>query len=640
MVEKLKADFNVRSYALTGLASVGSILRFGNITVVVADIRRWKFSDGTPYGREVFAMSRLRGIIGENRTLRCPHVDEQQEHASGQTVETQKLPVVRFPAWLHCPNPDCGHLSFLPWKSQGLSQLDEVRCPKCESGKAPRLKPAPWVVASSTGLLTEFPWQFYAHRDAGKPSGRCEHKDELYLTRNMYGKEVLKCRACNAPQVALEELEKVPMEPWVKYSSWQPWDLTLKYSDAMQKLGRSNHSHESRAMRLTDLRIHSAVTTSAVDIPPESRVTPNDLRHRIHQHADYMTWKKIKDPVQLQKRLGVKSREWDIPYEDIRAAWDDLEAGWPENLEDINIPATTIELRVQEYNAFLTNWGKMNDEERFIVRDYSQPWADYVRATGDSDGNLIDRVIAVDRLREVRAFKGFRRLSGEVIIDPDLTGEEDWTPAVELYGEGIFFSIRESALEEWEAMPDVSERVLLIRKRFGDNPLPNVAELLGGVEEDESASYITPRFIMLHTLAHLMIRQLEFMAGVSAASIRERIYSSTDPKLGTMAGILLYTTSADQVGSLAGLSVLAEPRSFGRMLRAAIDHGRWCSFDPVCAEHEGSGPGSLNRAACHGCALLPEPSCEFFNSLLDRTLVVSGHGIDSISRGFFGRNQG
>ena len=57
---------------------------------------------------------------------------------------------------------------------------------------------------------------------------------------------------------------------------------------------------------------------------------------------------------------------------------------------------------------------------------------------------------------------------------------------------------------------------------------------------------------------------------------------------------------------------------------SAISDARWCSTDPVCmdAGEKGQGPDSCNLAACHGCALLPETSCEEFNRFLDRGLVI------------------
>ena len=123
---------------------------------------------------------------------------------------------------------------------------------------------------------------------------------------------------------------------------------------------------------------------------------------------------------------------------------------------------------------------------------------------------------------------------------------------------------------------------------------------------------------MLHTLSHLLIRELESTAGYTAASLKERIYCSKDRK---MAGILIYTAVADIVGSLGGIIESAEPKEFLSLLGGVFKHAQWCSLDPVCTEHEGQGPGWLNRAACHACALIPEPACEYNNIFLDRVFI-------------------
>ena len=88
-----------------------------------------------------------------------------------------------------------------------------------------------------------------------------------------------------------------------------------------------------------------------------------------------------------------------------------------------------------------------------------------------------------------------------------------------------------------------------------------------------------------------------------------------------MSGILIYVAVPDVVGSLGGLVELAEPERFLPLLSGVFKSAEWCSLDPVCSEHDGQGPHLLNRAACHACALVPEPSCSFGNVLLDRTFI-------------------
>jgi hypothetical protein len=88
-----------------------------------------------------------------------------------------------------------------------------------------------------------------------------------------------------------------------------------------------------------------------------------------------------------------------------------------------------------------------------------------------------------------------------------------------------------------------------------------------------------------------------------------------------MAGILIYTAVPDIAGSLGGIVELANPEKFIRLLDAAMRQAEWCSLDPVCGEMEGQGPSWLNRAACHGCALVPDTSCSYNNVFLDRVFI-------------------
>jgi hypothetical protein len=61
-----------------------------------------------------------------------------------------------------------------------------------------------------------------------------------------------------------------------------------------------------------------------------------------------------------------------------------------------------------------------------------------------------------------------------------------------------------------------------------------------------------------------------------------------------------------------------------RHMKRARETALLCSNDPVCAQHDPAAPGAaqLNGAACHGCLLVPETSCEQRNDFLDRSLVV------------------
>ncbi len=138
---------------------------------------------------------------------------------------------------------------------------------------------------------------------------------------------------------------------------------------------------------------------------------------------------------------------------------------------------------------------------------------------------------------------------------------------------------------------------------------------------DPEEGYPGIRYAMLHTLSHLLIRELALECGYNAASIRERIYANTTN--GTpQAGILIYTAAADSDGTLGGLVDLGKPENLGRLLEQALNRSRICSSDPLCSEHDPEKDRSLHGAACHACSLVAETSCEKGNRYLDRALLV------------------
>jgi hypothetical protein len=226
----------------------------------------------------------------------------------------------------------------------------------------------------------------------------------------------------------------------------------------------------------------------------------------------------------------------------------------------------------------------------------------------------VDRVVLVHRLREVTAQVGFTRFEAVV---PDVQGELDlnvrraaiameptWMPAIETRGEGVFISFRKEVIDEWVARPQVRAR----EQAF--------AQSLGLLNEPGMRAVT---YVMLHSLAHLLITAVALDCGYNTSSIRERIYVGTQG-----CGILLYTGTSDAEGTLGGL--VQAGRRIGEYLRLALELGRLCANDPVCAQRSPDSQHNDQKAlgaACHGCLLISETCCERRNEYLDRSLVVA-----------------
>lgn len=250
------------------------------------------------------------------------------------------------------------------------------------------------------------------------------------------------------------------------------------------------------------------------------------------------------------------------------------------------------------------------------------------------DGVLrdVDRVVLVHRLREVVAQLGFTRFEAHALpVDADvalnvrraaLALDPRWLPAIENRGEGLFVALDRSAVERWTARDAVGARA----RQFQPG-------LSAATQQDLSLDVVREvymPYMLLHSLSHLLLTAVSLECGYSAASIRERIY------LGDAGyGVLLYTGTPDAEGTLGGLVEVG--RHLARHLRAALELGALCANDPVCAQHDPDGlheRREAHGAACHGCLLIAEPSCERRNELLDRALVVPT--VERADLAFFG----
>jgi hypothetical protein len=201
---------------------------------------------------------------------------------------------------------------------------------------------------------------------------------------------------------------------------------------------------------------------------------------------------------------------------------------------------------------------------------------------------------------------------------PPSQPQDRWLPAVEVFGEGIFIELQEQRITEWQ-----KEHASWIAERIDDGLLTRLAGVSQTLPPLSAVSRAwASRYLMVHSLAHILTNQLVFECGYSTASLRERLYISADTS-SPMAAFLIYTAAGDSEGTLGGLVRLGRPQRLGPVIQRALGRASWCSADPVCSEHLG-GQGSklANLAACHACVLLPETSCETINQGLDRAMVV------------------
>jgi len=250
------------------------------------------------------------------------------------------------------------------------------------------------------------------------------------------------------------------------------------------------------------------------------------------------------------------------------------------------------------------------------------------------------------RLREVSCLYGFTRFEaaptgadGDIediqlsVRGAPISRDADWLPAIEQFGEGIFIHFDEAMIGQWlqrEATQQRNQKLLTgyghWQTRFSGN----------------APSYPGTPYVLLHSISHALMAEIALDCGYPASSLKERVYALTSSRGGNdfdRCGILIYTASAGAQGTLGGL-VATAPR-FAHILRCALDRLRICSNDPICADHEPddrSGDRATHGAACHGCLLIAETSCEMRNLFLDRNLLIPTMADDSSN--FFSTQSG
>jgi hypothetical protein len=481
-----------------------------------------------------------------------------------------------------------------------------------------------FVMACENGHLDDVPWDRWVHaRKNVADEGRCEEKWKLrFEAKRGAGGSLaslqIVCTSCNSRRSLAGMMGKDALRQiGVTCRGTQPWERRDKIVEC---------GAVPRVLQRGAGNLYYAQVVSALDIPESGGSAGDQVESEIRAHPDFAdlvveTSSTSGDvPTALQKFIAkriAKSAACEIDTVLKVARAED-----PEKNEDL--PAYSEQEVMREEWQSLCKPPTGNDGPKSFTAEIED-----IRSAKFTLGldKLIDSVVLMRRLREVRALRGFSRImpsSTDRMVGVDLKKGMDWVPAVEVYGEGIFLRISEKALSAWEK----SNRRLFVERY----------KVLAARKEDANLGFVAdpdPRFILLHTFAHLLIRQLSFDCGYSASSLRERIYSAQGTgKTEPMAGILIYTADSDSEGSLGGLVRQGEVDRLIPTIVNAIETASWCSSDPICRELDGQGMAGLNRAACHACVLVSETSCVHSNTLLDRSFLVNEIDTSDVN-GFF-----
>lgn len=582
----------------------GAMIDLPSLSVITMGVDRWE-KDRCIQIEEARLLAAVRKVLGPQvESLRVPPFQRSEDVDPYSAEALIGIPVMPFPRWMRCVK--CGLLSEY---ETGLFTIKEDRyrpentrfvhrdCRGSRgnlTAKDADAVPARFLLACRNGHLDDFPWHYFVHSGPSDCKGtlRFFESGASLQTENLW----VKCDECGASRNMAHAFGKSGTENLPSCRGRHP-HLDRYDSDCQE---------QARTVLLGATNSWFPITLSALAIPLSRDPISQLVRDGWDYFEDIENESEVAVVVKTLKRTGALPG---IDKHSSAAIWaviESIRAGDPQSI------ISEADIKGPEWEV-LTDPNPPTDWPHFLSKSVTVP---------ERFEHWVSSIVLLERLREVNALLGFTRVEApEETVDPDerppmaniCADAPTWVPAGQVHGEGIFIRFNEDALQKWECQDSVrarDDKLILGHKGWRN---------ARGLNPDEG--YPGARYVLLHTIAHLLIRELALECGYNAASIRERIYADAEGEQ-PQAGVLVYTAAADSDGTLGGLVNLGKPENFERLFTQALSRARICSSDPLCAEHEPNKDRSLHAAACHACSFVSETSCERGNRYIDRALVV------------------
>ncbi|WP_300267179.1 DUF1998 domain-containing protein [Microbacterium sp.] len=568
-----------------------------------------------------------------------PRVHSVGLHDDGNDVG---MPARFFPQWLRCTGCDrLARVTQFEYKNTNPFRPDEaafhhVGCTG-HRGRSPKRRastvPARYLLACPDGHLDEFPYDWWVHGGDSCPAPGVENAT-LAMSERTVGKgasATIMCLSCRARRPMNEAQGEAGRTKLPRCRGRHPH---------LARFDAGGCTHETRVMLLGASNLWFPATQSVIVIPEQDPSTPATIGAEIIDAIG-------------PKRFG----KYHHDLERIRDELDDSESPLATLSDDAlaaAIAAALEEPDEEAQKAAIENFDPITllaPEWAYLDRKLAHetvPDAESGLVLSRPRGGVhhavtsrgIARVHAVDKLRKVNALTGFTRID-EMERAADLAHrlvplsrqKLSWTVATEDRGEGMFLQLDEQRVASWESQIEDSDLWASHTAAHKRNFEARFSESAKNVGHETRMQ--PPRYWLLHTLAHVLIREMAMYSGYSAASLSERIYAwQANDDRPAAAGILIVTTAADSDGTLGGLVQLSDHDNLERVLSQALRRATRCSSDPVCAQRTPrDNEDFLHGAACHTCAMASETSCERANRFLDRRFLVDLPG--AVGYGFF-----
>lgn len=607
----------------------GAIMELPNFTVMATGYDSWdriyNRAAGTTWG--IHAPKLLDAVRVQLRTQveeirRFPVLSD----AGAFSDEAKRLgiPAVVFPQWLRCTGCDelapLKHFTYAntnPFRPDQAAFIHENCRGRGGGGKGRKSDtvPARYLLACTRGHLDEFPYVAWVHR-----GGECKVElPSLKMLENVSGRgssATIECISCGARRPMNEAQGAQGKTKLPQCRGRHP------HRDEFQQGGCEAPNN---LLLIGASNLWFPVLQSVIVMPMDTGEERQNLADRLRVVLGERLVKYADDVETLR---DVAEGRIDLTGVDDGTLLSAVQLA-------LNPPSTeTLEQRKQ-------NWSR---NELLVPEWRHLQLPAGSRAAADPSGLVvrqrerhpdltpgISRVLALDSLRSVSALLGFTRIDELDRIDdePDrvvgmTTRPPKWVVGAENRGEGIFIQLDEPAVAAWESKVLASKLFRAHEEAHNRNFANRFSET--ATEVDPATRFLPPRYWLLHTFSHVLLREMAMTSGYGAASIAERIYAwPADDERGwpAAAGVILMTTSSDSDGTLGGLAALSEASKLRTLVRSALKKAMRCSSDPICSHRTPVDPEDfLHGAACHCCAMASETSCERANRFLDRRFLV------------------
>ncbi len=598
---------------------VGASIDLPNLAVMVMGLDLWPQGNSRDIA-EGRLLRAVRGQLGKQvRQLLEPPRPVKEPKSPLEPEATIGIPVKMFPRWLRCPQCELMapvesslfELKPNPYRPEQTRWV-HTGCPKAPQGKTgPIVVPVRFIVACKNGHLDDFPWVEFVHR--GPTTCKSILRMMQFGVSDSVADVVVTCDTCGANRRMVDAFEGGSDN--VALPLCEGYHPHLE--SFTQCLDQDHQRVRMEAMLLGASNTWFPINLSVLAVP-ESGVSR--LAQLVDDH--WAVLQAATSPEVLAAFRAIGQLQAFAGFADA-ALWDQIDRRRQGQSQDND---AREDLKAPEWEAFSGADAAKNTED-FRLEQVAVPQG----YTG-----FFDKVVLVHRLREARALVGFTRIQSpgefgeEWDVPPErraplTNGTLTWVPAAEVRGEGIFLQFREQAIGAWLQRPEtLALGAVFLEAHRRWRAARNIQPPLDG--------FPGMRFVLLHSFAHVLMRQLALECGYTTASVRERIYSAgPEAQNGPMAGVLIYTAASDSEGTLGGLVAQGRPQVLGHHIGQALAQAELCSADPLCADHHPFEQGnSLHGAACHACGFSPETSCERGNKYLDRRVLVQTLGTGPI----------